>query len=171
MQNSGFQTAKSFIKNVYSNFPIGEDATHIGLVVYGKDSRVVFNLINNKDKESVDSKVLSTTYPDSDESLLGEGLRTAKGAVFDVSARPGGHKVLVLLAAGTTNDETKITSRALRDNGVMIFAIGIGKMVDINQLRDIVSSPEEEHLAITNVEALDRLLSPTVQNIRKGKLK
>lgn len=171
MQNAGFQAAKSFIKKVYSNFPIGEDATHIGLVVYGKDSRVVFNLINNNDKESVDSKVLRATYPSSDESLLGEGLRTAKEAVFDVSARPGGHQVLVLLAAGKSNDETKATSRALRDNGITIFGIGIGNMADINQLRDTVSAPEEEHLATTNVEALDRLLGQTVQNIRKGRLK
>lgn len=171
MPNTGFQAAKTFIKKLYSNFPIGEDDAHVGLVVYGKDSRTNFNLIENKDKQSVDSNLLTTRNPFSNGNFLGEGLRTAKESVFDVSARPGGHQVLVVLAAAKSSDDTKAPSRALRDNGVTIFCFGIGDKVDVNQLRDIASSPEEEHLAITNSKELEKLLSPTVQNIRKGEVK
>ena len=170
MPNTGFEAAKTFIKKLYSNFPIGEDATHVGLVVYGKVSPVVFNLIDNRDKESVDDKVLSAFNPGSGENVLGKGLRITKDRVFDVSARPGGHQVLMVLVAGKSNDDTRFPARALRDKGVTIFGIGMGDNADVNQLRDIVTSPEEEHLARAKSEDLEKLLSPMVQNIRKGKL-
>jgi len=41
--------------------------------------------------------------------------------------------------------------------------------VDVEQLRDIVSVPEEDHLAAASSGQLGNLLSPMVQNIRKGK--
>lgn len=170
MSNAGFQDAKVFIKTLYSNFPIGEDSTHVGFVVYGKDSRVVFNLIKYTDKESVDKKLLYTANPSSDENLLGKGLTTVKEVIYDVSARPGGHQVLVVLAAGKSLDDVKAPSRALRDEGVAIFCIGIGDKVDVNQLRNIASAPEEEHLATTTPDDLRKLLSPVVQNVRKGNL-
>ena len=171
MQIAEFQAAKTFIRKLYSNFPISEDAAHVGFVIYGKEPHVVFDLIEHEDKQNVDSKLLTATSPISDGNFLGQGLMTAKRSVFDVSARPGGHQVLVILAAGKSKDDTTVPSRTLRDNGVTIFGIGIGNKVDVNQLRDIVSAPEENNLAITNLEDLENLLSPTVQNIRKGELK
>lgn len=169
MLNNGFEAVKIFIKKIYSNFPIGEDATHIGLVLSGKASPVVLNLTDTKDAQSVNAKVLSTTSLSFEENSLSTGLIATKKNVFDVSARPGGRQVLMILAAGKSNDDTKMPSRALRDKGVSIFAVGIGSNVDMNQLRDIVTAPEEEHLTQATVENLDKLLSPMVQNIRKGR--
>lgn len=171
MSNAGFQAAKVFIMGLYGNFPIGEDSTHVGLVVYGKDSLVVLNLIGNTDKESIDKKLLYTANPNSDGNLLGKGLKTIKESVYEVSARPRGHQVLVVLVAGKSLDDVKVPSRVLRDEGVTIFCIGIGDKVDVDQLRDIVSAPEEDHLAATSSEQLGKLLSPMVQNIRKGNLR
>lgn len=156
------------MKKVYSNFPIGEDAAHVGMVIYENKPRVVFSLNEGENKQSADKKMLSAIYPNSDGSYLGKGLRAAKERVFDVSARPGGHQVLLVFSGGKSTDETKTSSRVLRDSGVIIFAIGIGNMVDVNKLRDIVTAPEEDHLLISKVEDLDRLLIPTVQNIRAG---
>ena len=99
MPNNGFEAVKTFIKKIYSNFPIGEDATHIGLVLSGKASAVVLNLTDNKDAQSVNTKVLSTTSPSFEENALGKGLIATKENVFDVSARPGGRQVLMVLAA------------------------------------------------------------------------
>lgn len=169
MPNNGFEAVKIFIKKIYSNFPVGEDATHIGLVLSGKASPVVLNLTDNKGAQSVNTKVLSTTSPSFEENALGKGLIATKENVFDISARPGGCQVLMVLAAGKSDDDTKMPSRALRDKGVNIFAVGIGNNVDVNQLRDIVTLPEEEHLTQSTVENLDKLLSPMVQNIRKGR--
>lgn len=139
-------------------------------MVYGKDPLTVFNLIQYTDKESVDKEILHTENPSSDGNWLGKGLGTVKENVYDVSARPGGHQVLVVLAAGKSLDDVKAPSRDLRDKGVAIFCIGIGDKVDVNQLRDIVSAPEEEHLTTVSSDQLERLLSPMVQNIRKGKI-
>lgn len=168
MSNAGFEATKVFIKALYSNFPIGEDSTHVALVVYGKDSLVVFNLIGNTDKESIGKKLLNTANPRSDGNFMGKGLKTVKEKVFDVSARPGGHQVLVVLVAGKSMDDAQAPSRILRDEGVKIFCIAIDDQVDVDQLRDIVSVPEEDHLAATSSEQLGKLLSPMVQNIRKG---
>ena len=171
MSNAGFQATKVFIKALYSNFPIGEDSTHVALVVYGRDSLVVFNLIENTDKESIDKMLLYTGNPSSDGSFMGRGLKTVKEKVFEVSARPGGHQVLVVLVAEKSLDDVRTPSRILRDEGVKTFCIGIGDKVDVDQLRDIVSVPEEDHLAATSSDQLGKLLSPMVQNIRKGNLR
>ena len=168
MSNAGFQAAKVFIRALYSNFPIGQDSTHVALVVYGKDSRVIFNLIGNTDKESIDKKLLYTANPSSDGNFMGSGLKTIKEKVFEVSARPGGHQVLVALVAGKSLDHVQAPARVLRDEGVKIFCVAIGDKVDVDQVRDIVSVSVEDHLAATSSEQLGKLLSPMVQNIRKG---
>jgi len=168
MSNAGFQASKVFIKALYSNFPIGKDSTHVALVVYGKDSLVVFNLIENTNTESIDKKLLYTANPSSDGNFIGRGLKTVKEKVFEVSARPGGHQVLVVLVAGKSQDDVIAPARVLRDEGVKIFCVAIGDKVDVDQLRDVVSVPEEDHLAATSSEQLGKLLSPMVQNIRKG---
>lgn len=167
--NAGFQAAKRFIRKLYSNFPIGEDSAHVALVVFGKDSQTVFNLIEYTDKQTLDMKLRYTSNPDSSENLLGKGLRAVRESVYDVSARPGGHQVLVVLTAGKSQDDVKAPSRDLRDEGVTIFCIGLGDKVDVNELKDIVTAPENEHLATTSLDQLEKLLSPVVQNIRKGR--
>ena len=169
--NAGFQDAKLFIKKLYSNFPIGEYSTHVGLVVFGEESKTIFDLIEYTDKQTLDMKLPSLLKYDSSENFLGRGLETVKKNVYDVSARPGGHQVLVIIAAGSSQDDVKAPSRDLRDEGVRIFCLGIGNNVDVNQLQNVVTAPEREHLATVTSDELDTLLGPVVQNIRKGKNK
>ena len=154
---------------MYSNFPVGQDDTHVALLMYGNDPRTVFDLTEYNHQKSIDNRLLQITYPGSTEKLLGEGLVAAKQTVFDVSARPGAHHVLVIIAAGNSTDDVREPSRVLRDSGVVIFCVGIGGEVDMTQLRDVVSYPEEDHLVhINRSDQVEAMLSPTVQNIRKG---
>ena len=69
--NAGFQDAKLFIKKLYSNFPIGEYSTHVGLVVFGEESKTIFDLIEYTDKQTLDMKLPSLLKYDSSGNFLG----------------------------------------------------------------------------------------------------
>ncbi|PFX28712.1 Collagen alpha-3(VI) chain [Stylophora pistillata] len=165
--NTEFQDAKLFIKKLYSNFPIGEYSTHVGLVVFGEGSQTIFDLIEYTDKETLNVKLNLISKSNSSGNFLGRGLKTVKKSIYDVSARPGGHQVLVVIAAGTSQDDVNAPSRDLRDEGVRIFCVGVGNKVDVNQLQYVVTAPEREHLATASSDNLDTLLGPVVQNIRR----
>ena len=169
MTRQGFDNAKKFVRNVYRNFPISEDATHVALMIYGDAlPDLIFNFIAHTDKEAIDSDLFHTRYPGYGSSLLGKGLKDIKTKIFDISARPGSHKVLVVLAASSSEDDVDTPSRELRDKGIIAFGIGIGSDVDRHQLRKVVSSPEKDHMVMINPDCFHCVLSRTVQNIRQG---
>ena len=79
------------------------------------------------------------------------------------SAVPRGRKSkLILLTDGPSNDDIKMPSKWLRDNGVEIFVIGLGKGYDDTQLRDIASMPSDQHIFYKEYDDLRN----SVQEIR-----
>ena len=79
------------------------------------------------------------------------------------SAVPRGRKSkLVLLTDGPSNDDIKMPSKWVRDNGVEIFVVGLGKGYDEKQVREIASRPSDEHIIYKEYDDL----RTSVQEIR-----
>lgn len=168
MNTQTFTKAKEFMKKVYGNFPISQDATHVGFAVYGCTPKVVFTLTEYTTRQSLNKAVDEYQYQECEKKLLGEGLSFVRKVIFDESARPGAQKVLVVLVAGASEDDVRAPSRDLRDHGVIIFAVAIGNDADKKQLTEIVSSPPKDRLMIADSQKMIQQLAPVVQNIRQG---
>lgn len=79
------------------------------------------------------------------------------------SAVPRGRKnKLILLTDGPSNDDVKMPSKWVRDNGVEVFVIGLGRGYDVAQLRDIASQPSREHVMTKDYNDL----KTSVQEVR-----
>ena len=64
--------------------------------------------------------------------------------LFDSEGRPGVPRVLVMLAAGRSDDDVTQSARALRKDGVLIYTVGLGPSSDHSTLRAVSSSPASE---------------------------
>ena len=79
------------------------------------------------------------------------------------SSVPRGRKSkLLLLTDGPSNDDVKMPSKWLRNNGVEMFIIGLGKGYDEGQLQDMASLPSDQHIMIKDYDDL----RTTVQEAR-----
>ena len=94
-------------------------------------------------------------------SLTGKAIKDSWNQMF--SAVPRGRKSkLVLLTDGPSNDDVKVPSKWIRDNGVELFVIGLGKGYDETQLRDMASLPSDKHIMFKDYDGL----SASVQEVR-----
>ena len=99
--------------------------------------------------------------PTGQGSLTGKAIKDSWNQMF--SAVPRGRKSkLVLLTDGPSNDDVKVPSKWIRDNGVELFVIGLGKGYDETQLRDMASLPSDKHIMFKDYDGL----SASVQEVR-----
>ena len=94
-------------------------------------------------------------------SLTGRAIKDSWNLMF--SAVPRGRKSkLVLLTDGPSNDDVKMPSKWVRDNGVEMFIIGLGSGYNEKQLLDMASTPSDKHIMFKNYDDL----RASVQEVR-----
>ena len=93
----------------------------------------------------------------------------AKTAVFDKSPRSGVPTSLIVIATGTSSDDVTEPSQKLRDRGVAISVVGVGKDTDANQLNDMASDPDAQHLYLADYDSLSTLVSTIKDKVCEGK--
>jgi hypothetical protein len=94
-------------------------------------------------------------------SLTGKALKDSWNQMF--SAVPRGRKSkLVLLTDGPSNDDVKMPSKWIRDNGVEVFVIGLGKGYNEGQIQDMASVPSDRHIMYKDYDGLKN----SIQEVR-----
>ncbi|XP_029361065.1 collagen alpha-6(VI) chain isoform X2 [Echeneis naucrates] len=132
---------KDFMKSVISKSSIGQNEVHVGVMQFSTVQQLEFPLNRFYTKEEM--------YNNIDAMLqIGGGTHTG-GAITDISqyfdaaqgGRPGLRQRLVVITDGEAQDEVKGPALALRNKGVVVYAIGV---VDANttQLLEISGSPD-----------------------------
>ena len=58
----------------------------------------------------------------------------------------GTKRVLIVLTDGKSSDSVKLPSQELKDFGIVIYSIGVGSGVDVNELRTMASPPVDNHV-------------------------
>uniref|UniRef100_A0A452IQ66 VWFA domain-containing protein n=1 Tax=Gopherus agassizii TaxID=38772 RepID=A0A452IQ66_9SAUR len=123
-----FSAMKTFMKEIVDSFIIAQDKVQVGVVQYSKDPQkeIYLNEFHSETtlKERIDSIVQLKT-----STFTGKGLRFVKS--FFETPRGGRKKQgvlqsLVVITDGQSNDVVDEAAIALRNDGIHIFAIGIG---------------------------------------------
>lgn len=133
---------KDFMKTVIGKSVIGQNEVHVGVMQFSTIQKIVFPLNSFYTKEEI-SKAIDNMQQ------IGGGTHTGE-AITDVSqyfepsrgGRPNLKQRLIVITDGEAQDEVKEPAAALRDKGVIIYAIGV-EAANTTQLLEISGSPDK----------------------------
>lgn len=142
MSGTQFAKTKDFIELMVNKSDIGPDKVQIGLLQFSSVPKEEFPLNRHYNKPDI-RKALSAMSQIKSGTMTGEALHFAS-AYFDESTggRRGVKQYLIVVTDGESNDKVEEPARAIRDKGVIIYAIGILK-ANSSQLFEITGTQEK----------------------------
>lgn len=148
-------------------FDINRDVTQVGLVTYGTQPVTVFGLDVHETSSSLLHAINRAQYrggpPSTGSALLhvyNEVMTVKKGA------RPGVKKAVVLITDGQGSEDAGVPAQKLRDNGISVFTVGIGKIHRSLLLRIAGSNKFLTHIPIH--DSLSHYEDAIVQSVCEG---
>ena len=123
-----FKRCLQFVKRLVRSFTISRFYTRVGAILYSSRPSLVFGF--NGGKRRILSAINRISYPRGG-TRTGRALSYAYKRLFTRSTR---RKVLIVMTDGRSHDSVNRPATLLRNRGVKIFALGIGKHYNIRQL-------------------------------------
>ena len=78
--------------------------------------------------------------------MTGSALSVAQNGLYKTSSRNGIPKILIVLTDGKSRDNVKDPAQRLRDLGVTIYAVGIGNNFNEDDLKEMATDPDADHV-------------------------
>uniref|UniRef100_A0A8B9ID25 Collagen alpha-3(VI) chain n=1 Tax=Anser brachyrhynchus TaxID=132585 RepID=A0A8B9ID25_9AVES len=163
-----FPAVRDFVHKVISELNVGSDATRVAVAQFSDNIQVEFDFSELPSKQDMLLKVKRMRLKTGKQLNIGVALEEAIRRLFVKEAgsriEEGVPQFLVLLAAGRSSDDVEQPSDALKQAGVVTFAIK-AKNADPVELERIVYAPQ----FILNVDSLSRIseLQPNIVNLLK----
>ncbi|XP_057896322.1 matrilin-2 [Melospiza georgiana] len=158
-----FEKVKEFILTILQFLDISPDATHVGLIQYGSTVKQEFSLKTFRRKQDIERAVRRMMHL-STGTMTGLALQYAVNIAFSETegARPlrqNVPRIIMIVTDGRPQDPVAEIAAKARNSGILIFAIGVGR-VDMNTLKSIGSEPHEEHVfLVANFSQIETLTS------------
>ncbi|NXO79595.1 MATN2 protein, partial [Sitta europaea] len=158
-----FEKVKEFILTILQFLDISPDATRVGLIQYGSTVKQEFSLKTFRRKQDMERGVKRMMHLASG-TMTGLALQYAVNIAFSEAegARPLRHnvpRIIMIVTDGRPQDPVAEIAAKARNSGILIFAIGVGR-VDMNTLKSIGSEPHEEHVfLVANFSQIETLTS------------
>lgn len=142
--------------------------THVGLMAYGDNVKTALNLKGINDFKEFDDAVNIAPYIGG-KAFTGNALLQMKTALFAISGRQDAPRALILLSSGGSADDVVAPGEELRDSGVKVTAIGLGKQANVRELINIASEPKSEHVFTAFLDTLPNAMDDIIQGVCRGK--
>ncbi|NWV62189.1 MATN2 protein, partial [Malurus elegans] len=158
-----FEKVKEFILTILQFLDISPDATRVGLIQYGSTVKQEFSLKTFRRKQEIERAVKRMMHL-ATGTMTGLALQYAVNIAFSETegARPLRHnvpRIIMIVTDGRPQDPVAEIAAKARNSGILIFAIGVGR-VDMNTLKSIGSEPHEEHVfLVANFSQIETLTS------------
>ena len=148
-----FRESLDFVKNITKAFSdenlSGDDGTRFGLSTFSDDYQPHFYLLNYTNQASYLSAIDRVSYRgggtnlgDALQRIITDQFTEARGLRPEVDGLP---RILIVLTDGQSHDSVSIPAQNVRDENIVIYAIGIASY-NLDQLKNIASS--ESHIYI-----------------------
>ena len=166
-----FMKMKEFMKSLVRRSVIGPDKVHVGVTQFSSNSKLEFPLTKLYDKPSIEKAIDSMQQ-------MGGGTLTGKSIseisqYFDPSngGRPDKKRFLLVVTDGESQDEVAVPAKALREKGVLIFAIGVDN-ANTKQLLEISGTQQRVYPVadFDGLRDLERQLALSICDPEKGEL-
>ncbi|NWH70396.1 MATN2 protein, partial [Piaya cayana] len=158
-----FEKVKEFVLTILQFLDISPDATRVGLIQYGSTVKHEFSLQTFRRKQDIERAVKRMMHL-ATGTMTGLALQYAVNIAFSESegARPlkqNVPRIIMIVTDGRPQDPVAEIAAKARNSGILIFAIGVGR-VDMNTLKSIGSEPHEEHVfLVANFSQIETLNS------------
>lgn len=141
----------NFTAEVVNSFNVSKDFVHVGLAQFSDEPHKEFDLNTYYKKEEMMKTILNLKYTGGN-TLIGKALVHIKD--YFKGGRFGVPQNLVVITDGDSQDDVEDVAEELRAQGVVVFAIALGDVHDL-QLLQMTGDPER----LFNVRSFDALAS------------
>ncbi|XP_070690879.1 collagen alpha-6(VI) chain-like [Pempheris klunzingeri] len=166
--SDNFQEVRQFLRSIIDALDIGPDKVRIGLAQYSDEPHKEFLLKDHMDKNSLLAEV--DTFP-----YRTGGTETGKAIDFILTqyfTKKAGSRasqrvpqIVVVITDGDSTDDVVAPAQRLRQQGVIVFGVGVGE-VNLKQLESVANRPPERFLfTIGSFQALQMLTKGLLQTV------
>ena len=143
-----WQLLLQFVADVVARLTIGFSATRVGVVKFSDIGENIFFLDTYGDVNSMRNAILGTSYVGSNTHTV-SGIREMHYTQFTSGngdrANVQNFAIIITDGVSTINKENTIPeARSARDDGIRVLSVGITNNVDVNELREMSSEPQQE---------------------------
>ncbi|XP_031725990.1 collagen alpha-3(VI) chain-like isoform X2 [Anarrhichthys ocellatus] len=141
---NGLPAIREFIRRMAEELDIGEDKVRVAVVQYSDDTTVYFNLKTHRSKKAIIYAVRNLRHKGGRPRNTGAALQFVQDRIFTASSGSrrleGVPQILFLLTGGISNDNVSGAALALKQIGILSFAVGM-KNATQEELEKIAVSP------------------------------
>ena len=135
---------------------------NVGIITFSDRVVKQFDLKEFKRKSKIRSAVKKINQSGGIYTHTADAIRFMRTDMFNKKAghRPEVFKIGIVITDGksTNTTATAIEAKLAREEGIHMFAIGVGRNYDINELYDIASEPSQDYVfRARNYRTLNRL--------------
>ncbi|KAI9532422.1 hypothetical protein NQZ68_031945 [Dissostichus eleginoides] len=165
---SNFQEVRQFLRSVVTGLDIAPNKVRIGLAQYSDETYQEFLLKDHMDKTSLLEAVDTFQYR-TGGTETGKAIDFLRTQYFTEEAgRRAGKRVpqiAVVITDGDSTDDVIAPAQRLRQQGVIVFGIGVGE-ANLQQLESIANRPPERFLSsISNYTDLKTLKDSLLKTV------
>ena len=168
-----FDKQLKFVNDVIGSFEIAPDRVRVGVASfsYRYKQQIALGAYNNKEYlqaaiENIRQSLGGTYTYDALDGVRTQGLNSE-------IVRPNVARIAVVMTDGESYypEKTAAAAKKLKDEGVVVFAVGIGDQVNNDELKSIASEPIEKYLFnVGSYELLDEIKGELAMGACEGEL-
>ncbi|CAK6982639.1 collagen alpha-6(VI) chain [Scomber scombrus] len=155
-----FRSMLKFMEAMVTKTTVGKDLTQFGVIIYSDNPKSVFTLKDYSAKQQILNAIKALSSPNGN-TYTGKALKYSLQFFNDKNGGRAAQEVPQILMVITDGDATDPhslgdSSKALRDNGVTVFSIGVEK-ADKTQLEIMAGQDKSKVFYVDNFAALENL--------------
>lgn len=168
-----FKKQLEFIKSTVNNLQIAPDKTHVSVVTFSNGVYNQFFLNQYSTKSDIINAISGIPYRGG-RTHTADAIRYVTQTTYNPihGARGNVPHVAVLVTNGgsTTPDITKVQAQTAKDNNVILYGVGVGSGVNMQELTSVTSDPDSRYvLKADSYGSLDALSNGLSTKICNGK--
>jgi len=158
-----FFSLKIFVKNLVQEFSASPSGTRVAMVTQSSVPRLAFNFYQFINMECTLKGISSVRFAPGQTSPLDNVLNFVNSKLHRQLKRekPTEHRILFIIAESSIFNSTApaaLPAKTLKDNGVEVFILTVGKHVTNNGPKEIASNPEQSHVfQVSSFQDLSKL--------------
>lgn len=166
-----FRISLDFVKNIYGPFWTQFGSLHLGLVVFGTETRLIFDFDNKyTDKTELNNAINSAAFPGGRTVAVGEALKLTETHLFGSKHHDSYRRILVVMMGSTSEDDVFLAAEMLKANAVTVFCVGVGNHYVRAQMDGIASQPSSDNiLTAVTYPSLTSLTQKLIDKINEGR--
>ncbi|RUS89867.1 hypothetical protein EGW08_002397 [Elysia chlorotica] len=162
-REENFKLLLNFIKSYVKDLDIGQDSIRVGVEKFTGRPYNEINLNRYNSTEEL-TKGINRIEPRRGGRDTAAAITYMDSTMFKTANgdRPEVPNIAIILTDGKSNrpEETKLAAARAKNNGIVIFSVGVGNGTSRSELMDMASDPDNRHvLTVTDFTKLNSVIS------------